>query len=135
MALSDEQEERIAGLHTTHGKIAHVEWDGHVLVFKKPGREAVASFRRAADSPAEKPGATDQLCQSMLIAYDEETDKRIATQRFTREFLEEYPMFTSSDKLQSVLGPLLGLVEEEATASLGKGVSVRNAKGRTSPKG
>lgn len=121
--LSDDQIEII---RKQFGKVAVVDWSGHQLVFRRPTRVEVRDYRRKQDSPAEKPDAIDQLLQQILVAYDGLTDvPRIAA--YTGGFLEEFPAFADTMHAKAAVSCLMGLVEEEDEAQLGKGVSVRTS--------
>ncbi len=61
----------------------------------------------------------------MIVAFDGDTDRNRARTHFTEVFLVEQPMFASTAKVKIALGALMGLVEEEDLADLGKGVTVR----------
>jgi hypothetical protein len=122
--LTDEQ---LQALEVAHKKIAIVEWNGHVIVFARPGRDVCHEYRVALESPATKADANEQACQRMIVAFDGETDRNRARVRFTEIFLVEQPMFGSTTKVKIALGALMGLVEEEDLVDMGKGVSVRPA--------
>jgi hypothetical protein len=132
MFLDDEQIEAVRT--RCGGKVGVIEWSGHQILFRRPSRDQVHSYRAEQDSAAEKPGAVDKLAQAMIVAFDGETDPTRARVAFTGSFLEEFPMFTSSAKCRAVMNLLSGLVESEDAADLGKGVSVRSAPPARTPK-
>lgn len=118
-------EEQLEELRVRHKKIAVVEWNEHMLVFRRPTREECHTYRVAQESAHEKADANERLCQFTIIAFDAEQDVNRARTYFTNEFLLDQPMFASTAKAKVALGALMGLVEEEDLADLGKGVSVR----------
>jgi hypothetical protein len=125
---------RLDELQVKHGKIGMVEYCGHAIVFRKPSREIARDYRRKKDSVAEAPDALDQLAQATIVAFDDEDDPNKARVRFTGEFLEEYPLATSHPRFVTCLSVLSGLAAEEDDSDLGKGVSVRSGRQRTSQK-
>lgn len=134
--MTDEETEdaRLEALRVKYGKIGAVTFSGHVLVFKKPTRDQVREYRRKKDSDAEKMDAMDQLAQATIVAFDREEDVIQARTTFTTSFLEAYPLAISNPKFAGCLSALAGLIEEEDAKDLGKGVSVRSAPPKTSPK-
>lgn len=127
-------EDRLEALQAKYGKIGVIEFNGHVLVFRKPSREHVREYRRKKDSEAEKMDAMDQLAQATIVALDGEEDVNRARTTFTTVFLEDYPLAISNPKFVTCLSALAGLLEEEDAKDLGKGVSVRSAPRGITPK-
>lgn len=123
--LSEAQLEELQG---KYGKIGCVEFSGHQIVFKKPTRDQCNNYRRMRESDAEKHMANELLAQAMIVAFDGETDANKARTIYTGTFLEDFPLFVSSGKAQSVIGALSGLVEDEDVLDLGKGALVRSAR-------
>jgi hypothetical protein len=120
--LTDEQ---LQALEVAHKKIAVVTWNEHELVFGRPGRDTCHAYRVALETAETKADANEQACQRMIVAFDGELDRNKARIRFTDVFLVECPMFGTTAKMKLALGALMGLVEEEDLADMGKGVSVR----------
>ena len=118
-------EEQLEALRVTHKKIAIVDWNGHELVLRRPTRDECHAYRVALEHPETKADANEQICQRILVAFDTNTDANAARVTFTGSFLVEHPMFSSSGKIKVALAALMGLVEEDDLADLGKGVSVR----------
>lgn len=127
-------EGRLEELRQKYGKIGLVEFNQHVIVFRKPTRLDAREYRRKKDSEAEKMDAMDQLAQATIIAFDSQDDPNAARTTFTERFLEDYPLAVSNVRFMNVLSALSGIVEEEETKDLGKGASVRDAPQSTSPK-
>ena len=124
---------QLEALRAQYGQVGIIDWAGHQIVFRRPGRGEIRDYRRKIDSPAEKPDALDQLAQVSLAAFDGDTDPVRSRQTFLA-FLDEYPGFTSNrDKVLPVLTILAGMVEEDAAAALGKGASVRSALRPSTP--
>src|SRR5277367_314841 len=121
--LTDEQTKQIEALAAQHGKVVHVEHEGHVLVFRRPDRMMVKEYRRKEDSPSEKSDRVDQLAQQTIVAFDAETDAVRARNLFLG-FLDEFPMFCESGRMQTAISVLGGLVAEENALILGKGCSI-----------
>lgn len=115
------------------GKVAVVDFSGHQLVFKRASREAAREYRRKRENPAESPDALDQLAQATLVAFDGETMGEKARLMFLA-FLNEYPNFGNTAKALSALASMVGLMEAEDEADMGKGVSVRSAPPKPTPK-
>jgi hypothetical protein len=128
--LNDEQ---LQALESAHKKIAIIDWNTHTVVFRRPTRDECHDYRVAQESPATKADANEQLCQRTIVAFNGETDANRARVYFTSTFLVEHPMFGSTAKVKIALGALMGLVEEEDLADLGKGVSVRPSPRPTTP--
>ena len=119
-------EAQLEELRVAHKKIGIVEWNDHVLVFRRPNRDECHAYRVKLEHPETKADANDQLCQATICAFDADTNVNSARTYFTDTFLkEESPMFGSTAKCKIVMGALMGLVEEEDLADLGKGVSIR----------
>ncbi len=109
------------------GKIADMEYNSHQLVFRRPSRDEISMHRRRQEDPAEKVGSLDLFSQIILAAFDGEEDP-VKARALYGAFLDEHPAFTSNrDKFLPAIAILCGMVEDEAAASLGKGVSVRSA--------
>lgn len=125
-------EEQISAFVQRYGKIGVVDWAGHQLIFRKPSREDVRDYRRKQDSPSERPDAVEQLAQVMIVAFDEEQEPVAARAAFL-SLLVEFPAFASSHKCVSTLNVLSGIVEDEASADLGKGVSIRSSRQKPTP--
>jgi hypothetical protein len=130
--LTDEQ---LRELEARHRKIAVVDWNEHQMVYRRPTRAECHVYRVEQESPETKADANERLCQFTIVAFDGELDPNKARTRFTEEFLVEHPMFGSTARVKLALGALMGLVEEEDLADLGKGVTVRPAPRRPSPAG
>lgn len=126
-------DEKIDGLRAKYGKIGVVEYNGHMLVFRKPTREHVREYRRKKDSESEKMDAMDQLAQVTIVAFDGEDDPNRARTIFTTVFLEDYPLAISNPKFVGCLSALAGLLEEEDERDLGKGVTVKGTPRASSP--
>jgi hypothetical protein len=126
-------EPQLDALKVKHGKIAVIDYDGHQIVFRRPTRENCREYRRQRESPSEKHEAMEHLAQVTLVAFDGELDANKARTFYTATFLEEYPLFVNVPKVQNALSALSGMIEEEEAIDLGKGVSVRSARQRTSP--
>jgi hypothetical protein len=126
-------EEQIEAFVTRYGKVGIVDWSGHQLVFRRPTRQDIREYRRKSDSIAEKEDALDQLAQVTMVAFDGEQEPAAARAAFLA-FLNEYPAFTSGTRCSMTLNALSGLVEEEASQDMGKGVSIRRAGQKRSPK-
>lgn len=122
-------------LKLKYQKIAVVEHDGHQLVFRRPTRDDCREYRRMRESPSEKHEAMERMAQTTIVALDGEQDVNKARTFYTSAFLEEYPLFVNHPNVVAAISALSGLVEEEEADELGKGVSVRSARRRTSPKG
>lgn len=122
-------------LRVKHKKIAIVEWNEHEIVFARPGRDVCHEYRVALENPVTKADAAEQACQRMIVAFDGDDDRNRARTRFTDAFLVEQPMFGSTLKVKIALGALMGLVEDEDLADLGKGVSVRPSPRTPTPPG
>lgn len=121
-------EEQLQELEKRHQKISVVRFNGHEIVFKKPSRVNCAEYRRMRESPAEKANATEQLAQVCLAAFDGETDANRARVAYTNVFLEEYPLFASTNDALAAISWLAGMVEDEAALDLGKGVQCRSSR-------
>lgn len=106
-----------------HGKCGHVEWEGHLMVFRPPSRFEIREYRRKQDT-AEKPDALDQLAQCMIVYFDGETDP-VRVRRAFNDFLDAHGLFMSSVKSTLVFNALTGLVENDEALAMGKGWSVR----------
>lgn len=117
-----------------YGRIGTVEFSGNTIVFRKPTRLEVRDYRRMLDTPAERPDALDSLAQKTILAFNDLTEPNAARVVFTGSFLESYPLAMGNDKFKALLGVLSGLVEDEDAADLGKGVTVRPAPLKPSPK-
>lgn len=130
MALT---EARLDELRSKHGKIGVVDFNGHVLVFRRPSRENIRDYRRKQDSASEKMDALDQLAQITILAFDDTDDPNGARRLFTDVFLEEFPGATSHKRFVLCLSALGGMVEDEDAADLGKGVSVRDSRPARTP--
>lgn len=119
-------EAQLEELRVAHKKIGIVEWNDHVLVFRRPSRDECREYRVALEHPSTKADANEMVCQRTIVAFDLDTNPNTARPTFTDTFLkEESPMFCSTPKCKLVLGALMGLVEEEDLADMGKGVSLR----------
>jgi hypothetical protein len=118
-------EEQFAALETQHKKIAEVEWNGHTLVFRRPTREECRQYRVALEDPVSKADANEHLLQQTIVAFDDETNPTAARMRYNPGFLDEHPMFSIAAKVKLALAALMGIVETEDAADLGKGVTVR----------
>jgi hypothetical protein len=125
-------EAQLEALRVKYGRVGTVDWTGHQLVFRRPSRDEVREYRRKEDSPREKPDRVDQLAQATIVAFDGRDDILQARTMFLA-FLDEYPFFCDSPKLQTVITVLAGGIEEEASSILGKGCSVRSAAQKNSP--
>jgi hypothetical protein len=128
-------EDALTALQAKYKKIAVVDWNEHQIVFRRPTRDECRSYRIALEAPATKADAAEQLCQFTIVAFDAETDPTRARVTFTTVLLEECPMFSATTKVKVAIGALMGLVEEEDLADLGKGVSVRPWPRRNTPTG
>lgn len=131
--MDETNETRLEALRVKYGKIGAVEYNGHLLVFRKPSREHVREYRRKKDTDAEKMDAMDQLAQVTIVAFDGEEDVIRARTTFTNVFLEDYPLAISNPKFVSCLSALAGLVENEDAKDLGKGVTVKGPPPSTTP--
>jgi hypothetical protein len=128
-------EEQIGELEARWKKIALVDWDGHQIVFARPTREQIRDYRRKQEVGAqEKADALEQLAQATIVAYDGVADQTKARVAFTSGFLEEYPAAVGSSRFTNALSWLAGSIEEETAEALGKGVSVRSSRPKTSGK-
>ena len=125
-------EEQLEALRATHKKIAIVDWNGHQLVFRRPTRDECHAYRVAQETPHEKADANERLCQFTIVAFDAATDVTGARTAFLA-FLTESPMFGNTARVKLALAALMGLVEEEDLADMGKGVSVRPAPPTRTP--
>lgn len=121
-------EAQLEELKVKYSKIGVVEFNGHQLVFRRPTRDDCREYRRQRESPSEKHEATEHLSQKVIVAFDGELDVIKARTFYTSTFLEEFPLFTSTTKVQAALGTLAGLVEDEDAQDLGKGVQIRSVR-------
>ena len=112
-------------LRARHGKIAIVEWNGYAIVLRRPTRDECRAYRVALEQAETKVDANEQLCQRTIVALDAELDANKARTTFTGTLLEDCPMFGSIPRVKLALAALMGLVEDEDLADLGKGVSIR----------
>lgn len=126
-------EEQLNELQTKHKKIAVVEWNDHLLVFRRPTRDECHAYRVKLEHPDTKADANEQLCQATICAFNSDMNANTARTSFTENFLPEQPMFASTMKVKIALGALMGFVEEEDLADLGKGVSVRPSRPKPTP--
>jgi hypothetical protein len=133
MAETKLTDEQLQALETAHKKIAIVDWNGHAIVFRRPTRDECHAYRAALEHPETKADAAEQLCQRAIVAFDGDQNANSARTYFTSTFLVEHPMFASTAKAKIALGALMGLVEEEDLADLGKGVSVRPSPRKPTP--
>lgn len=127
------EEKDLGQLEKQHDKIGIIEWEGHQLVFRKPTRDDIRSYRLKVDNPAQKPDALDQLAGVAIIAFDGIQDAIRAREMFLL-FLDEYPMWSAAPKVQNVFFQLTGAVEVEDEQNLGKGATVRRAHRKNTPK-
>ena len=126
-------EEQLEQLRITHKKIAIVDWDQDQIVFRRPTRDECHAYRVKLESAETKADANEQMCQATIVAFNTDANANSARTHFTGLFLAEAPMFGSTAKVKVALAALMGLVEEEDTADLGKGVSVRARPPRPTP--
>jgi hypothetical protein len=127
-------EDQLDGLRATYKKIAIIEFNDHVLVFRRPTRDECHAYRVKTQSPETKADANEQLCQSLIVAFDTDTNVVSARTHFTTVFLEEVPMFAAGPKVWAALGALMGLVEEEDQVDMGKGVTIKPLPRPRTPK-
>ena len=125
-------EEQLEALRAANTKIAIVDWNGHQLVFRRPTRDECHAYRVAQESPHEKADANERLCQFTIVAFDTDANVTGARTAFLA-FLVEAPMFGNTARVKLALAALMGLVEEEDLADMGKGVSVRPAPPTRTP--
>ena len=126
-------EEQLEAASRKFGKVGVVDYCGHQVVFRRPTRDECREYRRMRDSAAEKHDATERLAQVAIVSFDGEQDVNRARTLYTGTFLEEFPLFSSTPKVMSVLGALTGLVEEEDAADMGKGARVLSGRPRSTP--
>jgi hypothetical protein len=122
VSLTDEQQKQIEAMAAQHGRIGHVEHDGHLMVFRAPDGIQVRDFKRKAFTQ-EKVDRIDQLCQQIIVCFDGETDPLKARLLFG-SFLAEYPLFEDNPRLQTILSVMVGVVAEEDAQVLGKGCGI-----------
>ena len=132
MAATKLNDEQLQALEVAHKKIAIVDWNGHQLVFRRPTRDECHAYRVAQESPHEKADANERLCQFTIVAFDTDANVTGARTAFLA-FLVEAPMFGNTARVKLALAALMGLVEEEDLADMGKGVSVRPAPPTRTP--
>lgn len=116
-------EEQILLLETRFEKIAIIEFAGHTMIFQRPTYEHGLAFRRQRD--AGDPAKLDNICLFTIVAFDgnvqpENKDREPLRVAF-KDLLKRYPMLTDSEPFQVALANLLGMAEEEAIGSEGKG--------------
>jgi hypothetical protein len=128
----EEREKRLEALRLKYGRVGHVDFAGHFLVFRRPARAEVREYRRKEDVPSEKVDRVDSLANQLLVAFDANEDP-VGARGLFLTFLDEYPGFCDSPKIQTVLAVLMGMQEEEHATILGKGCSVRSGPRPTSP--
>jgi hypothetical protein len=127
-------EAQLEAWEKAYGKIGVVDFSGHRVAFRRPTRLEAREYRRALDTPAERPDALDQLAQKTILGLDELVDANAAREAFTGGFLVAFPMAMNHDRFKAVLGLLSGIVDEEEAKDLGKGASVRGLSPPASPK-
>jgi hypothetical protein len=125
-------EEQIEAFASRHGQVGIIDWSGHRLVFRRPTRADVRDYRRKGDNPQEKLDRIDQLLQVTIVAFDDEQESNAVRALFL-QFLVEYPLFGNSEKALGTINVLAGLVESEEAAQMGKGVSFRSSKPKSTP--
>ena len=112
----------------THGKIGHVEHEGHVLAFTLPNDVQAREYKR-------KPGDPDrvkQLLQQTIVFIDGETERGRCVAMFNL-FFAEYPFFDDNGRVQTIVSVLTGVVEESAANLLGKGCQTWRRATKRSP--
>jgi hypothetical protein len=133
MALTAEQEKILQQLGEEHGKIGHVEHEGHWLAFRTPNEVQVRDYKRKESSAQELPERVWALMQQTLVCFDGVTDKMQCLQAFAA-FRVEFPMFDDNGRAHTVVSVLTGVVQSEAANLLGKGCQIwkRTPKGSRS---
>ena len=121
--LTDEQTAQVEAWKTqlqavgdTHGKIGHVEHEGHVLAWTIPNDTQAREYKRKAGDP----DRVKQLLQQTIVFCDGETDRGRCVALFNLLWAE-YPFFDDNSRVQTVVSVLTGVVEEAAAGLLGKG--------------
>lgn len=122
--LSDEQ---LQALNAAHKKVRVLAWDEHEIVLRRATRDEVRLYRERGEELQTKTDRVDQLAQTLIVAFDGETDPTKARVAFTSAFLEEYPGFTSAHWVAAVVSYLCGMVEEKDAADFLGVASARNA--------
>ena len=122
-------------LRVQYKKIAVIDWEGHQLVFRRPTRDEIRDYWQRKDSTSEASNALDLYSQVTIAAFDGNTDRAACRIAYTDSFLEAVPAFTRSGKAAVAFAHLMGLVEEDASVDLGKGVRVLSAPPRSTPAG
>lgn len=120
-------EEQAKALETKHRKIAIVSWEGNEVVFRKPSRDEWHAYQRRRANPVEAPAAIETHAQITLVSINGITDIRQARERFTNEFLEDFPGFCNAPEVGAALSALAGTAQEEELAAIKKVVEVRSA--------
>jgi hypothetical protein len=118
-------EEQAKALETKYRRVAFVSWEGHEIVFRRPTRDEWHAYQRRRANPVEAPAAVETHAQITLAAFDGIVDPRQARERFTNEFLEDFPGFCNAPEVGAALGALAGTAQEEELAGIKKVVQFR----------
>ena len=128
-------EEQLQTLEATHKKIVVVDWSGHEIGLRRATRDECHAYRVKLESPETKADANEQLCQQLIVALDGSADANAARVIFTGSLLVEFPMLPYSPKMRLALALVMGAVEAEDAADLGKGVTLRPSPPKPTPEG
>ena len=100
--------EQVDAMRAAHGRVKHIVYNGHDIVFRKPKRFEVQQHAMKLEEPAQRPFADEQLAQ-LLVVYP-------SREKFI-ELLEEYPYLIRNDQIGGALAKLTGLVQDEEAKS------------------
>ncbi len=114
-------DEHLRELEKQHRKVAHVAYNGHDLVFRRPTRAEAAMYREQIDSQsskAERAAADEHLAQVVVVQVDDVVGDGTPTgQARVREtfnaLLEEHPLLCMAAPIGRTLGRLTGILQEE----------------------
>jgi hypothetical protein len=133
--LSDEQ---LQALDRQYRKVREIKWDDYRMVFRRATRDEVRDYVRKGDDQFSKPNRVNELAQATIVAFDGEADIVRARGMFL-SFLDEYPGFTIAPHVGAFFADIMGMVEKEDAAALGKVCSERNttlaSSAKASPNG
>ena len=113
--------DHLAALEKQHRKVAHVQYNGHDLVFRRPTRAEAAYYREQIDSQSsksERAAADEHLAQSVVVQVDDVLSDGTPTgQVRVREafnaLLEEHPLMCMAAPVGRTLGKLTGILQED----------------------
>lgn len=130
MAITEEQ---LTALEQAHGKIKHVEYNGHDIVFRKPKRVEVTEHATKLERGGpEKIGADEHLAKQIVVHCDGE--EGTAARFALVALIEEFPYLARNEKIGMAIGKLVGVVEDldaktYGTNLTGKGSSPTTTQG------